>query len=164
MASLEPQQLFAGFGRCDITPASNFPNGMWMAQKHARANGIHRRLYISCVVLGTEADAVALVGYDLVLLSASQVTAIRAAIHARTGLPMDRIWLYVTHSHAGPVTQDFYDREGAAEVAAYVSALPERSARRRQSWPGRDGARRAYRPASDNATSASIVTSITEVA
>ena len=142
MASLEPQQLFAGFGRCDITPASNFPNGMWMAQKHARANGIHRRLYISCVVLGTEADAVALVGYDLVLLSVPQVTAIREAIRARTGLPMDRIWLYVTHSHAGPVTQDFYDREGAAEVAAYVSALPERSAQAAElAWQGRRAAR-----------------------
>ena len=142
MASLDPQQLFAGFGRSDITPAWNFPNGMWMAQKHARGNGIHRRLCISCVVLGTEADAVALVSYDLVLLSVPQVTAIREAIRARTGLPLDRIWLYVTHNHAGPITQDFYDREGAAEVAAYVSALPERSAQAaEQAWQGRRAAR-----------------------
>ncbi|MGA8706427.1 MAG: hypothetical protein WB646_05510 [Steroidobacteraceae bacterium] len=142
MASLDPQQLFAGFGRSDITPAWNFPNGMWMAQKHARGNGIHRRLCISCVVLGTEADAVALVSYDLVLLSVPQVTAIREAIRARTGLPLDRIWLYVTHNHAGPITQDFYDREGAAEVAAYVAALPERSAQAaEQAWQGRRAAR-----------------------
>jgi neutral ceramidase len=141
MASLEPQQLFAGFGRSDITPEWNFPNGMWMAQKHARGSGIHRRLCISCVVLGTEADAVALLSYDLVLLSVPQVTAIRKAIQARTGLPLDRIWLYVTHNHAGPITQDFYDREGAAEVADYVSALPERSAQATaQAWQGRRAA------------------------
>ncbi len=142
MARPDPQQLFAGFGRSDITPAWNFPNGMWMAQKHARGNGIHRRLCISCVVLGTEADAVALVSYDLVLLSVPQVAAIREAIHARTGLPRDRIWLYVTHNHAGPITQDFYDREGAAEVAAYVAALPERSAQAaEQAWQARRAAR-----------------------
>jgi neutral ceramidase len=142
MQAPEPNQLFAGFGRCDITPAPNFPNGMWMAQKHARATGIHRRLYISCVLIGCGTDAVALVSYDLVLLSSKQVAAIRQAIHARIGLPPDRIWLYVTHNHAGPVTQDFYDREGAEEVATYVAALPESSAQAAElAWNARRAAR-----------------------
>jgi hypothetical protein len=66
--------------------------------------------------------------YDLTILSAKQVAAIRDALHSSIGLPKDRIWLYVTHNHAAPVTQDFYDREGAEEVRAYVQSLPARSA------------------------------------
>jgi hypothetical protein len=135
-------ELFAGFGRSDITPAANFPNGIWMAQKHLRATGIHRQLYVSCVIFGAGSNAVALVNYDLTVLSAKQVAAIRAAIHSRTGLPMERIWLYVTHNHAAPVTQDFYDREGADEVREYINALPQKSAdAAQQAWDSRRAAR-----------------------
>jgi hypothetical protein len=135
-------ELFAGFGRSDITPAADFPNGIWMAQKHLRATGIHRRLYVSCVILGADADAVALLSYDLTILSAQQVVAIRAAVGSSTGLAPERIWLYVTHNHAAPVTQDFYDREGADEVRAYIDALPSRSAAAAQrAWEGRRAAR-----------------------
>jgi neutral ceramidase len=131
-------KLFAGFGRSDITPAADFPNGIWMAQKHARATGIHRRLYISCVIVGAAEEAVALLNYDLTILSGRQVEAIRGAIHERIGLPPQRIWLYVTHNHAAPVTQDFYDREGADEVRAYVAALPQKSAEAaQQAWDRR---------------------------
>jgi hypothetical protein len=134
--------LFAGVGRSDITPAPNFPNGMWMAQKHLRGAGIHRRLLIQCVIIGAQDDAVALLNYDLCILSAKQVEEIRSAVHARIGIPRSRIWLYVTHNHAAPVTQDFYDREGADEVQAYIRALPGQSAdAAQQAWEGRRSAR-----------------------
>ena len=45
----------------------------------------------------------------------------------RTQVPEEDVWLYCTHNHAGPVTQDFYDREGADEVREYIAALPVRS-------------------------------------
>jgi neutral ceramidase len=134
--------LFAGVGRSDITPAPNFPNGMWMAQKHLRGAGIHRRLLIQCVIIGAQDDVVALLSYDLCILSTKQVAEIRSAVHARIGIPKERIWLYVTHNHAAPVTQDFYDREGADEVQAYIRALPEQSAKAaQQAWDGRRPAR-----------------------
>ena len=81
LTSSQVKELFAGFGRSDITPAADFPNGIWMAQKHLRATGIHRRLYVSCVILGADAEAVALLSYDLTILSAQQVVAIRAAVN-----------------------------------------------------------------------------------
>jgi hypothetical protein len=50
--------------------------------------------------------------------------------------------LYVTHNHAAPVTQDFYDREGADEVRAYIDALPRKSAEAAlMAWDGRCAAR-----------------------
>ena len=142
MAQTKSRELFAGVGRADITPAPDFPNGMWMAQKHLRGAGIHRSLFIQCIIVGTQDDAVAILNYDLCILSAKQVAEIRGAIQERIGLPAERVWLYVTHNHAAPVTQDFYDREGADEVQAYIRALPGLSARAaQQAWDGRRPAR-----------------------
>jgi len=138
----ENSQFLAGFGRCDITPSPDFPNGIWMAQKHIRATGVHRRLYASCLIIGNDLDSVALISFDLTILSATQIAAIRQAVHYCIGLPEDRIWVYVTHNHAGPVTQDFYDREGAEEVREYISALPVKASRAAaQAWNRRSPAR-----------------------
>ncbi len=131
--------LLAGFGRSDITPAPDFPSGMWMAQKHARAEGVHRPLYINCIIVGThDENAVAIVNYDLTILSPYQINSIKDVITDRTGISGDRIWLYVTHNHAGPVTQDFYDREGADEVKAYIGDLIVKSGEAAlQAWESR---------------------------
>lgn len=137
-----PETLFAGFGRRDITPHDHFPNGMWMAQVHTRGEGLHRRLYTNCLIAGSRGEAVALLNYDLCILSPIQVAAIKAAVQKAIGLPEDRIWLYVTHNHAAPVTQDFYNREGADEVQAYIEALPGASAdAARQAWESRRAVR-----------------------
>ena len=123
---MEP--LVGGFGRSDITPSPTFPNGMWMAQTHLRGAGIHRPLSVSAVHLAGGGEQVVLLVFDLTILSHRQVGAIREAVSVRTGIAPERVWLYVTHTHAGPVSQDFYDREGADEVRAYVAALPARAA------------------------------------
>ncbi len=113
-----------------------------MAQKHIRATGVHRRLYVSCLIVGSDLESVALISFDLTILSASQIAAIRQAVHEAIGLPPDRVWVYVTHNHAGPVTQEFYDREGAEEVREYVAALPVMAARAAaQAWNERIPAR-----------------------
>jgi len=125
---MQSETLVAGFGRSDITPHPTFPNGIWMAQTHARGTGIHRRLYANCLAFGAGAERVLILSYDLTILSHRQVTEIRSCVSARTGVPTDGIWLYVTHNHAGPVTQDFYEREGADEVREYIAALPTHSA------------------------------------
>lgn len=124
---MDYETLVAGFGRSDITPHPTYPSGMWMAQTHLRANGIHRPLYVNCLALGAGEGRVALLSYDLCILSHRQVSEIRARVAGRTGLREEDVWLYCTHTHAGPVTQDFYDREGADEVRAYIASLPERS-------------------------------------
>jgi neutral ceramidase len=125
---VESESLVAGFGRSDITPHPAYPSGMWMAQTHTRATGVHRPLHSNCLAVGAGDERVLLVSYDLCILSPRQAAAIRGEVGSRTGVPEDRIWLYCTHTHAGPVTQDFYDREGADEVQEYVAALPNRSA------------------------------------
>lgn len=122
------QDLEAGFGRSGITPHPTYPSGMWMAQTHLRASGVHRPLYVNCLAFGAGDERVLLISYDLCILSARQTATIRERVSERTGVPPDRVWLFCTHTHAGPVTQDFYDREGADEVREYVAALPESTA------------------------------------
>lgn len=120
--------ILLGFGRADVTPHDRFPSGMWMAQSHIRAEGVHRRFYINCAVIGDADQAVAILAYDICILSKPQVAAIKARVGEETGLPPDRIFLHVSHTHAGPVSQDFYDKDGADEVQDYIRELVAQSA------------------------------------
>lgn len=120
-------ELSAGFARRDITPHDRFPSGIWMAQRHVRAEGVHRKLNVSCLIVGDGRDSVALLAYDLTILSRRQIDAIKQRVHEHTQLPPEQVWLYCTHNHAAPVTQDFYDREGADEVRSYIADVIEKS-------------------------------------
>jgi hypothetical protein len=143
--------LEAGFARQDITPHPNFPNGIWMAQKHLRAEGIHRKLYAGCLIVGDAERSVALLGYDLTILSRQQVVDIQSEVCVSTPLRPDQVWLYCTHNHAAPVTQDFYDREGADEVSAYIRSLKAVSgAIAREAWEARRPVRAAIGKGTSN--------------
>lgn len=136
--------LYAGFARRDITPHETFPSGIWMAQQHVRAQGVHRKLYVSCLILGDADKAVALLAYDLTILSRRQIDAIKEQVRMHTQLPPEQVWVYCTHSHAAPVTQDFYDREGADEVRAYIAEIIAKSAdAAREAWLARQPVRAA---------------------
>lgn len=131
-------ELSAGFARQDITPHDSFPSGIWMAQQHVRAQGVHRKLYASCLIVGDAKQSVALLAYDLTILSRRQIEAIQAEVRKHTGLPPERVWAYCTHNHAAPVTQDFYDREGADEVRAYIQEIIVKSGESaRDAWNSR---------------------------
>ena len=119
--------LHAGVGRVDITPVPDIPNGMWMAQRHVRAEGIHQKLWLTALALADGAERVLLIDLDWCLLSDAQDRRLRAAVAAATGVPAGRVLPCCTHNHAGPVTQDTYQGEGADLVADYVAALPGRA-------------------------------------
>lgn len=119
--------LQAGVGRVDVTPAPDIPNGMWMAQRHVRAEGVHQALWLTALALADGDERVLLIDLDWCVLSDAQDRRLRAAVTAATGLPAERVLPLCTHNHAGPVTQDTYQGEGADEVAAYVATLPDRA-------------------------------------
>lgn len=119
--------LHVGVGRSDITPPADIPNGMWMAQTHVRAEGIHQELWLTAMALQDEGESALLLDIDWCLLSDSQVVALRGAVSEATGVAKERILPLCTHQHAGPVTQDSYAGEGASEVAAYVATLPDKA-------------------------------------
>lgn len=119
-----PERLSAGVGRVDITPPPNIPNGMWMAQRHVRAEGVHQELWLTALALRKGGEAVIVLDIDWCLLSDRQDRVVRAAVSAATGVPPERVLPVCTHAHAGPVTQDAYRGEGEDDVHAYVDRLP----------------------------------------
>lgn len=115
--------MFAGVGRIDITPPPTIPNGMWMAQRHVRAEGIHQPLWLTALALRQGDEAVVILELDWCLLSDRQDRSLRRAVADACGVPPRRVLPVCTHSHAGPVTQEDYQGEGRDDVRSYVENL-----------------------------------------
>lgn len=93
--------LYAGFGRADITPRI----GCKMVGYGNRLNnavGVHDRLFARALALEDEGGAWAIVSCDLCYVNAETVVEIRQAVQQRTGLFPDHIVVACTHTHSGP--------------------------------------------------------------
>ncbi|UCH27195.1 MAG: hypothetical protein JSV66_06015 [Trueperaceae bacterium] len=116
--------LLAGVGRVTITPPPDIPNGMWMAQTHVRARGVHQDLWLTVAVVRDDDESLVILDIDWCILSDDQVASVRRAVAEVCSLPTERILPVCTHNHAGPVTQETYSGEGADQVADYIARLP----------------------------------------
>ena len=119
--------LHAGFGRTTITPSLAVPHAGWGAQTHLLADGVHRDLYVSVLLLaqdfGEESVVTALVEFDLVGLYGLE-PAIQAAVAREAELAPEDVRVSVTHNHANPVMWDNWIGGRPEEVAAYREGLP----------------------------------------
>lgn len=115
-----------GIARAVITPPLDTPNGIWMAQKHIRPEGLHQDLFVSALVLedGGSGERVVMLDFDLIMLSDAQAAAVRAEVSTATGVAPESILPCCTHNHAGPVTLDTYADEGRERVLQYIASLP----------------------------------------
>lgn len=105
-----PQSLCrAGVARCDITPPAGIYHRMWGAAVHDRSTGIHRPLTATALALEPaperrehdESDAeVVFLAVDLCLLWAKEMTTLRARISSATGVPVERLLVMFSHTHA----------------------------------------------------------------
>jgi hypothetical protein len=123
--------LHAGYGRTDITPSLAVPHAGWGAQTHLLADGVHRPLYVTVLLLHQADDAprvrTALVEFDLVGLHGLE-TDVQEAVAAEVGIEPHDVRVTVTHNHANPVMWDNWIggrrehvreyREGLATAAA----------------------------------------------
>ena len=116
--------LEAGFGRALMNPPLNIPTGMWMAQKHVRGSGLDMDIAATVIVLRDGDVSTALIDLDLCFLSDSQAAAMRQAVREATGIPIENVLPFCSHTHAGPVIVESYRGEGEDCVAAYARMLP----------------------------------------
>jgi hypothetical protein len=122
-------QLFAGTGRCDITPAPGTPQGGWGAQIHQRGIGADMPFYSTALVLESGEDRVAIVEADAIGFDREWTDRILAAIIELTGFPRDRIRFPCSHTHSGPNTFRLATiSEGLDMVVSYLDSLPRRIA------------------------------------
>jgi len=145
------QVLKAGFAERDITPA------IGMEQPGGYGKVFHQKLHDPCkvraVVFDDGATRVALVGVDALMVPRSLVTAARAEIHDRCGIPPGAVLVGASHSHssgptgmvqpgefdhASPLVQSLAYEKSSCADAAYlarvqreiVAAVEEADARR----------------------------------
>lgn len=120
--------LEAGIARTLINPPLDIPSGMWVAQKHVRGEGLDMDLTATALVLADGDLRIALLDFDLCFLSDAQAAAIRSAVSAATGIPVSNVLPFCSHTHAGPVTLEFYHGEGEDRVRTYIDSIPHLAA------------------------------------
>ena len=101
----------AAAARVDLTPPAGTPMAGYYAFRGA--DGTHDPLYATAVVLEQEGVRVALVGLDIVTLTADLVADARKRIAEQSGIPASHVMVWATHSHTGPVVTDGRSRAGA---------------------------------------------------
>lgn len=123
--------LRAGFGRTVITPSLAVPHAGWGAQTHLLADGVHRDLHVSAVMLVQERDgatvSTVLVEFDLVGLYGLEPD-IQDAVARETGVAPEDVRVSVTHNHANPVMWANWIGGRPEAVAAYRAGLPTSAA------------------------------------
>ena len=118
-------QLLAGTGRCDITPAPGTPQGGWGAQTHQRGIGADLPLYATALVVSDETKTIAIVDVDAIGFDTEWTARIIDAIASLTGLPSEHIRFSCTHTHSGPNTFRLaVITEGRDMIEEYLNALP----------------------------------------
>lgn len=116
--------LEVGVGRACINPPLDIPNGMWVAQRHVRAEGLDMDLFATVLYLADGDLRVALIDLDLCFLQDSQAEAIRKMVGAAARVPQQNVLPFCTHSHAGPLTIDCFRGDGEDRVYSYIASLP----------------------------------------
>jgi hypothetical protein len=116
--------LKAGIGRANINPPLDIPSGLWMAQKHIFAEGLHQDLWVTALAIADGDKQIVMLDFDLVMLSNVQEVAVRQAVADTTGIPPNKVFPFCTHNHAGPKTQDSYNGAGKDRVKSYIQSLP----------------------------------------
>jgi hypothetical protein len=115
--------LRAGAAQADITP----PLGATLTgyiMRTGAATGVHDPLYAKALLLELDGQYAVILACDLLGLEAATVRRVRAAIEAATGIPVDRILIACTHTHAGPASMFLQD---CGEVdAAWLNSCEQR--------------------------------------
>lgn len=108
-----------GLGRADITPPPGVFARTWGSSRHDVATGVHKPLYVTCVMFRSPES-----GLELYLVSAdlsfwksnAEEAELRSRMLAHCGLSDDQLIFHLTHTHSAPST----DPENAAQPGGHL--------------------------------------------
>ena len=101
---LQAKQLFAGFGRADITPLHPTPLGGYGQSQNRLHTQVLDPLYATCIAFTDSAETFLLFTVDAVRSHGPWTDAVRSAITAQYGIPAGNVQIVSTHSHSAPDT------------------------------------------------------------
>lgn len=124
--------LNAGVGKTIITPRIG-AELVGYFERLEGSTGIHDDLHARALVLDNGELALALCSVELCYLRAREVKQVREIVASRCGLLTENIFVFTTHTHAGPAGHNTQDWErplpeliAEAIVAAYETRQPAR--------------------------------------
>jgi len=108
-----PETLLAGAGRADITPPGDSILDGFAARDH-RAEGIHDGLYATALAVSRFGRTAVILGLDLLELTDTQIDTIWRKAQDRFDLDPEDIFINCSHTHAGPLVRDRFNRKVCA--------------------------------------------------
>lgn len=118
----------AGVSTGDITPPVGMYHRMWGAAKHDRSTGVHRPLRqttLAMAPLGGDSSPVSVfIGVDHCLFWHREMNDLLEAVSAGSGIPVDRITVFFSHTHAaGLMGYEREDLPGGELIRDYLKQL-----------------------------------------
>ena len=125
-------QFAAGYGKVNVTPKFPvlMPGYRATGEATRKSQGILNDLYITCVALTDETgNTVLLYTYDSVYIDNTVAPKLLKNISEGIGIPEDKIFVCVTHSHSTPAHDSAYlTTASEAAIKAAQDALADRAA------------------------------------
>jgi neutral ceramidase len=109
-------QLRAGAGRADITPATGYTMGGWI-RSEIKSRGQHTRLFARAIVLERDGRKIALVATDLVHTTNGMLVEVAERLRDR-GIGERDLIVSASHTHSGP--------SGYMNFQTFNTAFPSR--------------------------------------
>jgi len=116
-----------GVARHEITPPAGIYARLWGSAKHDVAEGVHRPLYGSCLVLQDvhRSTELVLLAMDLCILTQDEMERLRATLLKELGLEPHQLSIHPSHSHSIPFySRAHVNRPGGHLILPYLDALP----------------------------------------
>lgn len=119
LTELGEYDLYAGFGRENITPQEPTPMGGYSNAAKRYHQAVLDDLYVTCIALtDVQGETILLMNWDGVRAYTEIQELVRARIEMETGVPVDHIFLGATHTHSAPEMSNAL--EAAQRYAGYV--------------------------------------------
>ena len=123
-----------GVSRADVTPPVGIYHRMWGAAKHDKATGVHRPLTVTVLTMSAEnspedkPDSV-FVAVDHCLLWYAEMASLLDTVSDRTGVRVDRITVFFSHTHAaGLMGLERIELPGGELIPDYLESLGQKVA------------------------------------
>jgi neutral ceramidase len=117
------EQLLAGVGRVDVTPALGTRLGGYAIPERP-AERVHNPLHATSLLLRSGDETVALVSLDWLLIEEEDVAAIRAGVQQQTGIKPENVTVCTIQAHTSPFTIRCFG--WGDKDTAYIQAMTPR--------------------------------------